>query len=154
MMRWISLIAPLAFACLSTAAPADPHDRVMDEIERAIVMPDGAEPLSAYGRSYAYDGPNKVMAIYLIPQPPSDPDTGCEVMTSDLGSRPCTAEEVENSIDSEREYDLAQVPAGERRWLSSVDALPLVNDGGCSVLIVRYDLSTHRILLAACNGPA
>ena len=74
----------------------------MDKIEQTVTLPKGAKPLSAYGRNYAFSGPNKVVATYLIPLPPLDLSEGCEVMLKDFSSRPCTEKEIEESARTGR----------------------------------------------------
>ncbi|WEK45674.1 MAG: hypothetical protein P0Y56_11610 [Candidatus Andeanibacterium colombiense] len=41
-----------------------PQD-VMDRIEKSVTLPDGAAPVSAYDRYYAFDKPGEVKAVYL-----------------------------------------------------------------------------------------
>ncbi len=55
---------------LQTAAPtADEQRSIMDRIEHDVRLPEGAGPLAAYGRYYAWqsreDGVRKVLAIYV-----------------------------------------------------------------------------------------
>ena len=40
-------------------------EEVMDRIERSVTLPDGAAPLSAYDRSYAFSGPGRIKAIFV-----------------------------------------------------------------------------------------
>lgn len=40
-----------------------------------------------------------------------------------------------------------------RRWVAP-DALPVVMDGGCGVVSLRYDIASGRIESIACNGYA
>lgn len=63
------------------AAPAPPaagteseQQAIMDRIEREVRLPDGAQPLTAYGRFYAWqqreDGIRKVLAVYVTGESP------------------------------------------------------------------------------------
>ncbi|MFX6258303.1 hypothetical protein ABTF80_19815, partial [Acinetobacter baumannii] len=53
----------LFFSATSTsAAPSQRQQSLMDEIERTIRLPEGANPLSSYGRNYAYSGESTVIA--------------------------------------------------------------------------------------------
>jgi hypothetical protein len=126
----------------------------MEEIERVVVLPEGAKPLNAYGRNYAYSGKDMVTAIYLLPFPPLNMSEGCEVMLEDFESRPCTDEEIAEIAKSDETAVAAQTPAGERRWYNSSHDLPFINDGGCTQVTVDYDTATRRVLKAACNGHA
>lgn len=48
-------------------------------------------------------------------------------------------------------YDL---PRGQRRWLADHRKLPLINDGGCSVVCIRYNPATGKTDIPVCNGDA
>jgi hypothetical protein len=68
MMRLV--MVPLLLITGAAAAPVSGHQKaLMDEIERSVVLPEGAGPLLAYVRNYAFSGPDEVVAIYLIPIP-------------------------------------------------------------------------------------
>lgn len=43
--------------------------------------------------------------------------------------------------------------AGTSRW-TTVDDLPVVYDGGCTVLNIRYDARNRKLLWVECNGDA
>jgi hypothetical protein len=149
----------LAFQALALwllAAAVSPSDaqqqqRLADEIERLVVLPPHARPLSVYGRNYARSG-NEVVAVYLIPRSPVSAREGCETMTKDFHSRPCTKREIQDLERSEALELRAQTPAGVRRWYKTTNELPGVLDGGCMQVNVRYQISTRRILLVSCNG--
>jgi major membrane immunogen (membrane-anchored lipoprotein) len=125
------------------------QEHLMEEIERAVSLPPGASPLSAYGRNYAYFGRDFVRGEYLIPDPPMTESTSC----SHWGGVPCTKEEVQEMIKSDKAFRATMASAGERRWFKSVDDLPGVNDGGCIQITVEYHIPTRSVLFAACNGP-
>ena len=42
---------------------------------------------------------------------------------------------------------------GTSRW-TTPDKLPVIYDGGCGVLTVRYDQKRHRLIGVDCNGVA
>jgi hypothetical protein len=42
---------------------------------------------------------------------------------------------------------------GERRWTAR-EKLPLVNDGGCWVINVKYNVPRHQLVSVECNGVA
>jgi hypothetical protein len=46
------------------------------------------------------------------------------------------------------------VPRGQRRWLADHRDLPLINDGACAVVSVRYDPVTRTMDTPLCNGEA
>ena len=124
----------------------------MNEIERLVVLPKGADSMSAYGRNYAFSDRGKVVAIYLKPFPLPKIDEGCEEMLENFSSRPCTKEEVAEGMASDARAAAAQTPAGERRWFGKASELPFVSDGGCMEVRVEFDTAAHRVLSVACNG--
>lgn len=124
----------------------------MNEIERAVVLPKDARPLNSYGRNYAFSGPKKIVATYLIPLGPKS-DEGCEVvLEKNLESRPCTKKETDDASAAEARTAAAQTAAGKRRWYKKPDDLPFILDGGCMQVNVEYDIPTHRVLFVTCNG--
>ena len=42
---------------------------------------------------------------------------------------------------------------GERKWVSSIDQLPAIDDGGCGVVNIIFDLKTKKST-TFCNGVA
>tara|TARA_B100000378_G_scaffold270455_1_gene259707 strand:+ start:799 stop:1260 length:462 start_codon:yes stop_codon:yes gene_type:complete len=139
--------------CIAADRPSD-RQALTDEIEQTVRLPDGAQPLTAYGRNYAFDGQDKVVATYLIPSLHSSQDEGCEVMLDNFDSRPCTQEEIKELAEAEASMTASQTPAGEIRWHESPKSLPFINDGGCAQVNVEYDVAAHRILAVECNGEA
>jgi hypothetical protein len=91
---------------------------IMDRIERDVRLPDGADPLAAYIRYYAWqrqpDGGRKVVAVY----------------TAFAAERP-------------------ERPG--RHWVAE-GALPMVDDGGCGIVSLRYDVAAQRIEEIVCNA--
>jgi hypothetical protein len=158
-MRWLSLLSLLPLVAEGPAAPARLQEALMDEIERAIVLPRGAQPMNRYGRNYASSGPDRVVATYLMPPPPLHLQGGCEVVLKDLTSRPCTKSEIvasakwnADAVKSNALRIAAQSPAGERRWYNNARSLPFINEGGCMQVWVEYDTKNHRVVALSCNG--
>jgi hypothetical protein len=147
----------LVIGAASAPAPraADTREEaLMDEIETIVRLPADAQPLSAYGRSYTYVAQGRVRAVYMLPTPPLPADTGCEVMTADFKTRPCTAKEIAEGQANDARARAAEVPAGQRRWVKNERLLPMIADGGCMLVTVEYDIAAKRILFAQCNGLA
>ena len=42
--------------------------------------------------------------------------------------------------------------ANESRWFENDSQLPRIDDGGCSVVTVIFDLASQKIERADCNG--
>ena len=122
------------------------------EIERAVVMPQGARPIEEYGGNYALNGVGTVIARYLLPVPRQQAG-GCSKVYADQ-LRACTKDEV-TELQKKYDEDFAQqTPAGQARWFENPVDLPLIFDGGCMQVNVEYDLSSHRVVSASCNGLA
>ena len=151
-MRLLAKLMPLLLVAAAPASSSRYQQQLMDQIERAVVLPKSAKPLNAYGRNYAFSGPHRVIAIYLLPSKPLDSSYGCEVMLKDLSSRSCTRSERAELAASSARAIAAETPAGRRRWFKSVGSLPMIADGGCTQVTVWYDVPTHHVLAVACNG--
>jgi len=121
----------------------------MDAIEGNVILPDGARNLDEYGRSYALDG-LIVVGHYLVPTPQLTQDVDCERMTLDGGSEPCA----EDWRAMREENQALQLQAGERSWYTNLEDLPVIFDGGCSMVTVRYDTARRQFLSVSCNGRA
>ena len=152
------LILPLLALLTAAVGPPD-HDaaereRLMDEIERSVVLPKDARPLDAYGRNYQYSGSGTVIAIYLLPLPSADTAGSCHKITDALRARPCTEREVQDMRESQARQHAAQTPAGKRRWYDAGKPLPFIHDGRCMQVNIEYHIATRRMLRAACNGIA
>ncbi|MGX0584706.1 hypothetical protein [Sphingomonas sanguinis] len=151
------MLAALVFLLLTASAapvPSREQRKLMDDIERTITLPKGAQPLSAYGRNYAFDGGGRVVARYLLPFDPPKADEGCEVLLENFESRPCTKREIAASARSRARLRAAETPAGQRRWYSNARSLPFIHDGGCMQVNVEYDVAIRRIVTVSCNGYA
>jgi hypothetical protein len=110
----------LLLASVHAATKPARTEALMNEIERRVVLPEGADALRVYDRGYALANPDKVVGIYLM-----SPRTGT-----------------------------GQMRAGKRKWYGRIADLPFVFDGGCMQVRVEYQISTHRVLSASCNGYA
>ena len=127
------LALPILALLATAAAPVPPSAReraVMDAIERSIVLPQKAWPFAAYGRNYAWSDTTHVVATYILPSLPSDPREGCDLLTDDFKTRPCTPEENAEMDRQETQFLTAETPAGHRRWFAQPIDLPSMSDGG------------------------
>lgn len=133
--------------------PSD-QDAVMRVIESAVELPAGAQALEDYSRNYAMRADGKVIAIYVTPLPTEarGSDYGCEVMLEDFGSRPCTeAEEAEiASNDEAMAVEFGQ--AGQSCWFDDYRDLPVIDDGGCSLIEIIFNPPSQLIESTRCNG--
>lgn len=142
-----TLLLPLAlFGCADRPAP----EALMQEIERALILPQGAAPLARYGRNYAYANDGHVLGVYVFPPTPTLTAANCAVLL-DFGSRRCTATEYEAARERERRTIAEQAKAGERRWLDDRKLLPVVAEGGCAVIEIEYDVAAKRFIRLACK---
>lgn len=147
----LALMLPLTLLAAAGHPQDDGERALMREIEAAIILPRGANPLASYGRNYAREG-TRIVAVFATP--PVFSGGGCFMVSADLKSRPCTDEEIAGNRKAEREYAASQAAAGESRWFEDRRSLPLVFDGGCSFIDVEYDPAGKRFVSVACHGVA
>lgn len=101
------ILALVLLASRSDPAP-DQREILMNYIERHVVLPKGALPLSKYARYYSdYEG--RVVAVYTTETEYRPADYGCSEMVEDFQSRDieCPA--------------IADAKPGERRWVAFAD---------------------------------
>lgn len=110
-------------------------------IEAQIVMPGGAESLELYDRYYAFDelqGLEVVKGVFLL----------------------------RRAFGAPRRGGVAAVAGVPNAFTMSGRQLPVIADGGCSVVTIYFDISTERLVsislegvdaepeLGVCNGRA
>jgi hypothetical protein len=68
-----SACSAIIFFLLCACSPSEHQHQaaVMNQIEKAVVLPSGAKPIENYARYYAAGSANKVMVVYVIP--PDEP---------------------------------------------------------------------------------
>jgi len=123
------------------------------EIERAVVMPNGAQPIGAYGRNYALTGVGSVIGRYLLAIPRQQA-RGCAWLSSSGHMRDCTEADV---AELQKKYDASfarATPAGASRWFDDPADVPIMSDGHCMQVNVEYDLATRKVVAVSCNGSA
>jgi hypothetical protein len=133
----------LLTAC--TTPEQQERDLLTDRIEDRVKLPEGARRLADYARYYAFDENGLVVGVYAPGYVAPNADDACEEMLEDFTTRevPCPSE-----TDSDR------LLADQRRWVDDTDKLPLIMDGGCSVITVIYDPKAGEVKSAYCNGEA
>jgi hypothetical protein len=138
-------LAAIGLALGSCSSPAErEHNRVMDQIEARVHLPAGARRLQNYARYYAYGDHRNVIAEYVIPMNDApQPGEICEDLSANFTSQkvPCQPFKTDWAM-----------PAGERRWMADQGHLPGVSDGGCSVVVLEFDLKNSEFTHVACNG--
>lgn len=139
-----------AAVLLSGCSTPEERDRVavMNHIERQVQLPKGSRSLVEYARYYAESDRGEVVAVYLIPDNyEMRAGESCSEALADFKSREVPCE----TLLMRSDWD---IPAGERRWVRSEQDLPLVSDGGCSVITVTFDKAKSVMKSAECNGLA
>jgi hypothetical protein len=106
----------------------------MDEVERQISLPKGAQPLAAYTRYYASAPNGEVVAVYLLPG---------------LQRRECNDEMSSECppLDGTR-----NLKAGERLWVDNSARLPRPTTYGCAVVNVAFNPDAAQVTQASCGG--
>ena len=141
---------PLAVASLLLLAACATQeqlerDRLTDEIEARVKLPQGAKRLSDYARYYAFDEHGMVVGVYAPGYQWPNPDDTCGELLEDMSIReiPCPSEPKGDKL-----------LAGQRGWKDSASKLPLIADGGCSVVTLPYDPKARAVKMVECNGEA
>jgi hypothetical protein len=135
----IKLLLPFVLLASGPAANQSKLENLMDQIESTIRLPNGAELLGRYARYYAFDDKGDVVGVYLIlgddPSVCKDGDgrTGDQCYILDWGGK--------------------DVRAGERVWVPT-GKLPVVIDGGCTVVSIHFNRAKKSFDEVRCNGIA
>lgn len=135
-----------AFLFSASSAPNEgKFERLMQDIEKQVRLPQTAKPLEAYVRYYAGQDDGEVVAVYMLPGlddlPPGE---GCEELREDMTTVPCSFAWPKS----------AEVGAGNRVWLPETSMLPMpMRDAGdCGVVTMVYRSSERRFIEVTCFG--
>ena len=151
-MRPSAMILVLLLTASAAPYPSRRQHELMNDIERAIRLPEGAKPLSKYDRNYAFAGPDKVVAKYLMLSEATRYNKECDAISKKSSSERCTTENANRFVKFDGSKVGSHTPAGKRRWFENAQSLPFIYDGGCMQVNVEYDIPTQRITEASCNG--
>lgn len=139
------IIIACSMILIACSTPEDGKEiRIMDQVERIVRLPTGARPIDQYARFYTYGEDGEVVAVYLLPSSDIPQSAQCEEITDEMHSQAASCPSVPGPTGS--------VAAGERRWVNDRHKLPLVTDGGCSVVNVRFNPATQKVNDVYCNG--
>lgn len=114
----------------------------MDKVERAVQLPAGAEPLHNYARYYAFNKGGDIIGVYLL--------------LIDQSSEACTEDDGKGGTRPTECFTVnwGNIKAGERLWVERESKLPMIFDGGCSVIRVTYVPWRNHVTEITCNGIA
>ena len=140
----LAIASVLLLAACATEEQLE-RDRLTDEIEARVKLPLGARKLADYARYYAFDKGGMVVGVYAPGYARPNPDDACGELLGDMSIReiPCPS--------APKGDDLL---AGQRGWRNSSRELPLIADGGCSVVTLLYDPKIGAVKKVECNGEA
>lgn len=141
----------LLLSLLNHPLPAPDREALMRRIETKVQLPKGARPLGAYDRYYRWSAPGEVVAGFVLPYPPSNPDEGCTIVDS-KGERPCPPPTARDRETYRKAMARFKGPR-ERVWVNG-KYLPSdgISDGGCTVVNIRYNVALDRVTQLYCNG--
>jgi len=129
---------------LSGCTSPEQHDRdqLTDRIESLVKLPEGAERLAYFARTYTFDERGLVVGVFASGNFAPKLDDICSEMFEDFSSRevPCSPE-----------FESDRLLAGQRQWVDGEDKLPLILDGGCDVITIIYDPKADKVVSANCN---
>ncbi len=133
----ISLLLLTLSSASSGSGENNRHEKLMDEIELAIVLPAGALPLNSYARYYTeYEG--AIHGAYTIEIEERPTGYGCSKVTEDfqLKDVACPA--------------IANLRPGNRRWVNSAD-FPAVGGHNCDSIQIEFNPKTKSFDYLACT---
>ena len=149
-MLYSIYLASAYLVTIGSALQQTEHEALMDQIEQAAKLPQGAFKLNDYIRIYAGDADGQVVASYVLPsiieklaneeceQLEAAPAGGDEIDL--IGQEvPCVAPEI------------VKVKAGQRLWITSRD-LPFDVVAGCEVITLAYDARKQQFDELGCVG--
>lgn len=126
---------------LSACAP-DQNDRreiMMDEIERALILPPGALNLNDYARYYTEDR-GLIHGAFTTEIETRSPDVGCSELSND-------SKMVDVSCSA-----VADLTPGSRRWVPYND-YPAVADKNCRAVQIAYNPRSKVFEYNECASP-
>ena len=139
---YVGLVIVLLTAC--STAEERKQKSLMDQIERTVRLPNGAHPLNAYARYYAFQN-GGVHAVYVIPWDRTP------LLDKACGERSGNAT---TSHEGNCQILLAPLKAGQRRWLGQSRDLPIEFEGGCEVVEMDFDVGRGQVANVACHQNA
>ena len=112
---------------------------MMDEIERALVLPPGALELNDYARYYTEDG-GLIHGAFTTKIETRSPDVSCSELRngSEMVDVPCAA--------------VADLTPGLRRWVPYYD-YPAVGDENCRAIQIAYNPRSKVFEFNECASP-
>lgn len=117
------------------------REQLIETIEAAVQLPDGAWPLDRYERYYAEDD-GRVLGVYTV----HSADHRRQVLNFcqglDDAPSPCPS----------GGQGLRLVAAGQSIWLDDQEDLPGMSGGGCSLVTISYLPSERKFERVECNG--
>ena len=138
------LVASLVILLSSCSTPEErQRDVLMNQIEKHLRLPVGAEILNDYARFYTTGGKDQVIAVYVLPSVlERAANQQCEDLRSNGTSQtvPCVSLQVRN------------VKAGERIWVPTSASLPFEDVSGCEVITLAYSVKDKRFEEIGCVG--
>jgi hypothetical protein len=119
------ILALLLLGCAGPAPPAAPGtEALMARIEARVRMPGGAEPLSRYARYYSWE------------------------------RRADGVRRVIGLYTTFRQAGILGLDQPPGRYWVTPEQMPGIEDGGCGVVNVTYDVASDHIESVGCNGLA
>lgn len=133
-----SIIILLTAACASYSAD---NEKLVEQIEQSIKLPEGALEIQFYARYYARKG-DIVYAAYIIH---ADSTRAREAVKDEcerfgIKSYPC----------NDRNYGV--IEAGKYAWVGKREDFPISTDAGCDEVDIEYDVGRKSFSRIECSG--
>jgi hypothetical protein len=138
-MKLICLIVALLLTTACDAREESKRNKIMDEIEANLKLPNDSLPLEKYARYYAEDK-GRIFGAYTAAIDTRPSDFGCDEVKPDGTSKPVNCRAI------------SDLTPGQRRWVSFSD-WPFVSAEHCRAIQVVYNLKARAIEYLECAVP-
>ncbi|WOE75423.1 hypothetical protein [Alterisphingorhabdus coralli] len=145
-------LLPLALmSCGEQTENTGYQDMLARKIESTITLPDDAYEMEQYARVYFLASNDEVHARYIRNFDNAlKPDETCEqevlLNNGESTTRPVPCPEFL--------YEKPQFQTDQSVWVDDETEFPGIDDGGCILVSIIYDLKTNSFKSVSCNGQA
>lgn len=141
-MRSLILASLVALCIGGCSIEKDERAQVIDSIESAVKLPDGALRLDQYERYYtSRDG--FILAVYITHSDYHRKAVLAACQSMNEKGFPCPLDDGK----------LRLVNAGQSRWVENPLEIPGMSGGGCSQVTILYSPERQEFMRVECNGP-
>lgn len=133
-----SIFILLTAACTSDRAD---NEKLVEQIEQSIKLPEGALEIQSYARYYARKG-DTVYAAYVVHEDGRREREAVKEACARFGikSYPCN------------DHNYGVIEAGKYTWVGKREDFPISTDAGCNEVDFEYDVRRKSFASIGCSG--